>query len=86
MIIACQPTRGLDEGAIAAVHSMLLNAKSDGRAILVVTEDLDELLLISDKVSVMYNGSLTAAKQAKKLEKREIGLMMTGSKIEETIR
>ena len=86
VIIACQPTRGLDEGAIAAVHSMLLNAKSDGRAILVVTEDLDELLLISDKVSVMYNGSLTAAKQAKKLEKREIGLMMTGSKIEETIR
>jgi simple sugar transport system ATP-binding protein len=65
---------------------MLLNAKSDGRAILVVTEDLDELLLISDKVSVMYNGSLTAAKQAKKLEKREIGLMMTGSKIEETIK
>ena len=86
VIIACQPTRGLDEGAIAAVHSMLLNAKSDGRAILVVTEDLDELLLISDKVSVMYNGSLTAAKQAKKLEKREIGLMMTGSKIEETIK
>jgi ABC-type uncharacterized transport system ATPase subunit len=51
-----------------------------------VTEDLDELLLISDKVSVMYNGSLTSAKQAKKLQKREIGLMMTGSTIEETSR
>jgi ABC-type uncharacterized transport system ATPase subunit len=86
VIIACQPTRGLDEGAIASVHSMLLNAKSDGKAILVVTEDLDELLLISDKVSVMYNGSLTTAKQAKELEKREIGLMMTGSTIEETSR
>ena len=84
VIIACQPTRGLDEGAIAAVQSMLLNAKSAGKAILVVTEDLDELLLISDKVSVMYNGSLTAPKQAKELTKREIGLMMTGTKIEET--
>ena len=86
VIIACQPTRGLDEGAIAAVHSMLLNAKSAGKAILFVTEDLDELLLISDKVSVMYNGSLTLAKKVKELEKREIGMMMTGTKFEENSR
>jgi simple sugar transport system ATP-binding protein len=79
VIIACQPTRGLDEGAIAAVHSMLLAAKSTGKAVLFVTEDLDELLLISDQVSVMFNGSLTSPKHAKNLEKREIGLMMTGT-------
>ena len=79
VIIACQPTRGLDEGAIAAVHTMLIKAKLEGKAVLFVTEDLDELLLISDKISVMYNGSLTNPRKAKNLEKRELGLMMTGT-------
>lgn len=79
IIVACQPTRGLDEGAIASVHAMLIDAKMTGKAVLFVTEDLDELLLISDKISVMYNGSITTPKKAKALEKREIGLMMTGS-------
>ncbi|MDG2474249.1 MAG: ATP-binding cassette domain-containing protein [Paracoccaceae bacterium] len=79
VIVACQPTRGLDEGAIASVHSMLIDAKLAGKAVLFVTEDLDELLLISDKISVMYNGSITTPKDAKTLEKREIGLMMTGT-------
>ena len=80
VIIACQPTRGLDEGAIAAVHTILLDAKSQGKSILFVTEDLDELLSISDRVSVMYNGTLSIPKDASVLEKREIGLMMTGTK------
>ncbi len=85
VIIACQPTRGLDEGAIAAVHSMLIEAKLNQKAVLFVTEDLDELLLISDKISVMYNGSLTTPRTQKQLEKREIGLMMTGAQLEEVL-
>lgn len=79
VIIACQPTRGLDEGAISAVHGMLLKAKSEGKAVLFVTEDLDELLLISDTISIIYNGTLSKPYNARQLEKREVGLMMTGT-------
>ena len=83
VIIACQPTRGLDEGAIATVHAMLIKAKLNKKAVLFVTEDLDELLVISDKISVMYNGHLKTPKVAKHLEKRELGLMMTGVELKE---
>jgi simple sugar transport system ATP-binding protein len=58
---------------------MLLKAKSEGKAVLFVTEDLDELLLISDTISIIYNGTLSKPYNARQLEKREVGLMMTGT-------
>ena len=58
-IIACQPSRGLDEGAIQAVHRMMLMAREAGAAVLLISEDLEEVLTLSDRVSVMYNGRLS---------------------------
>ena len=81
IIIACQPTRGLDEGAIVAVQEALLGERDRGRAVLLVTEDLDELLLVSDVISIMFDGKLMGPYPAEKLKKREIGLMMTGGGI-----
>ncbi len=81
IIVACQPTRGLDEGAIASVQSLLLTERDRGRAVLFITEDLDELLLVSDVVSVMFDGKLIGPYPSEELEKREIGLMMTGGDV-----
>ena len=78
IIIACQPTRGLDEGAITTVHKMLLNARSLGKSILLIAEDLDELLTLSDKISVMYRGSITYPEETSRLDRLKIGLMMSG--------
>mgnify|MGYP001161055684 FL=1 len=81
IIIACQPTRGLDEGAIVAVQKLLLLERNKGRAVLFITEDLDELLDVSDVVSIMFDGKLTGPFPSDKLEKRDIGLMMTGGNV-----
>jgi len=78
IIIACQPTRGLDEGAIAAVHKTLLDARENGNAILIIGEDLDELISLSDKISVIYNGQLSAPLYTDNLDKLKIGMMMSG--------
>jgi len=78
IIIACQPTRGLDEGAIVSVQKLLLEERDKGKAVLFITEDLDELLLVSDVISIMFDGKLMGPYNSEKLEKREIGLMMTG--------
>jgi ABC-type uncharacterized transport system ATPase subunit len=79
VILANQPTRGLDEGAIAAVHTLLLAARDQGAGILLITEDLDELLRLSDQVVVMHNGSLSQALPANDLSTRELGLRMSGA-------
>ena len=77
LILANQPTRGLDEGAIAAVHARLLEAREAGAAILLITEDLDELLRLADAVVVMHDGRLSAPRPACGLDVRELGLAMT---------
>ena len=78
IIIACQPTRGLDEGAIASVHEMVLNARKNGNGIIIIGEDLDELLSLSDKICVMYNGCLSLPLEISKVDKLSIGMMMSG--------
>ena len=78
IIIACQPTRGLDEGAIAAVHRMILDARKDGNGVIIIGEDLDELLSLSDKICVMYNGHLSKPLDTLKTDKLTIGMLMSG--------
>ena len=78
LIIACQPTRGLDEGAIAAVHKMLLEARKNGNGIIIIGEDLDELITLSDKICVMYNGKLSKPLTSSNIDKLKIGMMMSG--------
>ena len=78
MIIACQPTRGLDEGAIASIQKLLLQARAKGSGIILISEDLDELLSISDDVAVMYKGALSEPINTEQTDKLSIGLMMAG--------
>jgi len=77
-ILANQPVRGLDEGAIAAVHEKLLDAKSNGAGILLVSEDLDELMGLADKIVVMYHGKLSKPVSIKDVTAQDLGLMMAG--------
>lgn len=76
LLIAACPTRGLDVSAAEYVRSMIVNCKNNGSAILLISEDLDELLAISDRIAVMYNGKLTMM-PARDLH--EIGMAMGGT-------
>ncbi len=78
IIIACQPTRGLDEGAIASIQKLLLEAQQNGSAIILISEDLDELLTMSDDISVMYKGMLSGPTETSSTNKLSIGLQMAG--------
>jgi len=77
-ILANQPVRGLDEGAIAYVQTLLLEARTRGAGILLISEDLDELLALSDKIAVIYHGRISEAFEPGAKSVPEIGLMMAG--------
>jgi general nucleoside transport system ATP-binding protein len=83
-ILADQPTRGLDVGAVADVHRRLLAARARGAGILLVSEDLDELLVLADRIAVLYRGRLSAALPTEQLDVRRLGLMMGGHSGAET--
>ena len=78
VIVACQPSRGLDEGAISAVHKTLLSERKKSTAIILISEDLDELLLLADKIVVLYNGKLSQVIENSNLNANKLGLMMAG--------
>lgn len=77
-LLANQPTRGLDEGAIAAVHSELLQARAEGAAILLISEDLDEAVGLSDRLQAIVKGRLSEPISAEEADARKLGLMMAG--------
>ena len=81
-ILANQPVRGLDEGAIAYVQSRLLQARADGAGILLISEDLDELFALSDRIAVMYHGRLTPPQDTASLTVGDVGLLMSGHEAE----
>ena len=78
IIIANQPTRGLDVGAVNFVHEKLIKAKERGAGILLISEDLDELLALSDTLVVMYNGALSKPIPRNRASVQTLGLMMMG--------
>ncbi|WP_374377619.1 ABC transporter ATP-binding protein [Dongia sp.] len=78
LILAAQPTRGLDIGAVGYVHDQLLAARKRGAGILLISEDLDELLALSDRLHVIYRGRLSPSIQRAQVSVPEIGLMMAG--------
>lgn len=78
LIIASQPSRGLDEGAIAYVHGRLLEARKQGAGILLISEDLDELLSLADRIAVIFRGQLSEIPAETSHDIRQIGLMMSG--------
>jgi ABC-type uncharacterized transport system ATPase subunit len=78
VILANQPTRGLDEGAIAAVHAELLAARAEGAAIVLISEELEEAVGLSDRLQAIVGGKLSAPVAAEDADPRRLGLMMAG--------
>jgi simple sugar transport system ATP-binding protein len=82
LMIAVHPTRGLDVGATEAVHKILIAQRDAGAGILLISEDLDELLSLSDRLFVMYEGRIVGEMPAKGADIQTIGLMMAGTKVD----
>jgi simple sugar transport system ATP-binding protein len=84
VLIAAQPTWGVDAGAAAMIHTLLLSLAKTGTAVLVISQDLDELLAISGRIAVIANGRLSPARPTEELTPRELGLSM-GAHAGETV-
>ncbi len=80
VIVASQPTRGVDIGGIEFIHRTLVQARDSGKAVLLVSADLNEILSLSDRIAVMYGGRIVKVFPDNKVEESELGLYMTGSK------
>lgn len=81
LLIAVQPTRGLDVGAIEYIHSQLLAQRNAGKAVLLVSLELDEVMDVSDRIIVLYEGRVVADLQPNQVTIEELGLYMSGSKV-----
>ena len=79
LLIAVQPTRGLDVGAIETVHRLLLGLRANGAAILLISEELDEILALADRIDVMYEGRIVGSFASGDAEIGQLGLLMTGA-------
>ncbi len=79
LLIAAQPTRGLDVGSIEFVHQQVLSERNKGKAILLISADLEEILSLSDRIAVIYEGEIVDILDPKKTDEQELGLLMTGS-------
>ena len=80
LIVAVQPTRGLDVGAIEFIHSQLVAERDRGKAILLVSLELDEVMSLSDRILVVYEGEIVGEFDPKKISVQELGLYMAGAK------
>lgn len=83
LLIAVQPTRGMDVGAIEYIHRKLIELRDSGKAVLLVSLELDEILNLSDRIAVMYSGKIMDILDSKTATKEEIGLLMIGKKKKE---
>jgi simple sugar transport system ATP-binding protein len=81
--VASQPTRGLDVGACEYVYSRLRGLRAGGAGILLVSEDLDELLDLCDRIVVLYSGRIIGELSAARATREELGLLMTGHPVSE---
>ena len=79
-MLVAQPVRGLDIGAIERVHKTLLQLKKEGKAILLISAELSEVMNLSDRIAVLYEGEMSAQFKAGQYTKEEIGLFMAGKK------
>ncbi len=80
LLIAAQPTRGLDVGAIEFIHRRLIEQRDNGKAVLLLSFELDEIMNVSDRIAVIYEGEIVAVVDPKKTTEQELGLLMAGSK------
>ncbi len=80
LLIAVQPTRGLDVGAIENIHRQIVAHRDAGNGVLLVSLELDEVMALSDRILVMYEGEIVAELDPKKTTVEEMGLYMAGAK------
>jgi simple sugar transport system ATP-binding protein len=78
LLIAGQPTRGLDVGAIEFIHKKLIEERDKGRAVLLVSLELDEVMNVSDRIAVIFEGRIVGIVDAKDATENQLGLMMAG--------
>jgi simple sugar transport system ATP-binding protein len=80
LLIAVNPTRGLDVGAIEFVHKYIVEQRNKGRAILLVSFELDEVMSLSDRIEVIFDGQITGSVPGKDADEKELGFLMAGGK------
>lgn len=80
LVIASQPTRGLDVGSVEYIHERLIEKRDEGTAMLLVSPELDEILTLADRIAVMYEGEIVAILPAEEATREELGLLMAGAK------
>ncbi|MFZ2849457.1 MAG: ATP-binding cassette domain-containing protein, partial [Lactococcus raffinolactis] len=80
LMIVSQPTRGLDVGAIEYIHKRLIRARDEGKAVLVVSYELDEILNVSDRIAVIHDGQIQGIVDPRETSKQALGVMMVGGK------
>lgn len=80
LLIAVQPTRGLDVGAIEYIHKQIVNQRDAGKGVLLVSLELDEVMNVSDRILVMYEGEIVGEFDPKEVTVEELGLYMAGAK------
>jgi len=83
LLVAAQPTRGLDVGSIEYIHRRLIQKRDEGCAVLLVSVELDEIMALSDRIAVMYEGQIVGTMDADKTTREELGLLMAGARLEE---
>jgi general nucleoside transport system ATP-binding protein len=79
LLVASQPTRGLDVGSIEYIHSRIVHKRDEGSAVLIVSPELDEVLALADRIAVMYRGKIVDIVPAERATREGIGLLMAGS-------
>jgi simple sugar transport system ATP-binding protein len=79
VLVAAQPTRGVDVGAIEFIHSRIVRARDEGTGVLLVSSELDEILTLSDRILVMFEGRIVAEFRRGEVTERELGLKMGGA-------
>lgn len=82
LLIVSQPTRGLDVGAIEYIHRRLIEERDKGKAVLVVSFELDEILNLSDRIAVIHDGQIQGIVLPEETNKQELGILMAGGRIE----
>lgn len=83
LLVASQPTRGLDVGSIEYIHSQIVKKRDEGCAVLVASSELDEIMELSDRIAVMYRGKIIAIVNADEVTKQEVGLLMAGVQLDQ---
>ena len=78
LLIAVQPTRGLDVGSIEYIHKRLTEQRDSGRGVLLVSLELDEILSLADRIAVISRGDIIGVEDTRNIDEQSVGLMMAG--------